>query len=614
MSNILIKLGGSVITDKYGECRVNEDNIERICKLISRFKANNPDSDLIIVHGAGSYAHPIMAKAEETRDLEYGDLIKVRQQMSRLQSIIQKALEKENLSVAPETLPLYLEPRGWKYMVDDWKKLSSMGKIPLLHGNLVLTDDGGEKIVKISGDDLIKQIGFRWKIPMIVIASKHPVCSKDPDKFPDAKPIKDVTPAVFESIHDNLTMPGYRDTTGAMLRKLEVLKELSRAGASAYIVTLKGFENIFSDPEAVLESGEGTRIIMFPELHKFNFSTEGFIYFLEEVLDDNYITEFLKEGGGHGILKKISREFKSSCIEYPKRGGKALRPLILIASYRAVSDKESGNLSHVLPAMAAVEFLHNFSLVHDDLMDDDEFRRGLPALHKIYGEDIAILSGDILLTKVVDAILKLDVEPERKELILNKITRTLTDLSVGQSIDIGFEREWDVSIGDYIAMITGKTARLFETCAEVGAILGNGSESEIKALRDYGLALGVGFQMIDDVLGLIGDPEMTGKPVGSDVQERKKTYPIIYALSKLDDKTKNEIFRTLYIEYADKDVPQEKLDEITELIENTGAIKETKKAAKEYIGEAKDALKVLKESTARKVLEQTADSAYYRLI
>ena len=369
-----------MITDKYGECKVSENNVERVASLISRLKANDPESNLIIVHGAGSYAHPVMAKVEKTRDLEYGDLIKVREQMRELQNIIQKSLEKENLVVAPETLPTHFESRNWKYLVDDWKKLSSVGKIPLLHGNLVLTGDCGEKIVKVSGDDIVKQIGFRWKRPMIVIVSKHPVCNKDPDKFSDAKPIKDVTPAIFESIRANLTKPRYRDTTGAMLRKLEVLKELSRAGASAYIVTLKGFENIFSDAEAVLESGEGTRIIMFPELHKFKFSTEGVIYFLEEVLDDNYITELLKEREGHSILKKISREFRSSCIEYPKRGGKALRPLILIASYRAVLGKESSNISYVLPAMVAVEFLHNFSLVHDDLMDDDEFRRGLPTI------------------------------------------------------------------------------------------------------------------------------------------------------------------------------------------------------------------------------------------
>ncbi|ODS42580.1 MAG: hypothetical protein MSIBF_04515 [Candidatus Altiarchaeales archaeon IMC4] len=322
----------------------------------------------------------------------------------------------------------------------------------------------------------------------------------------------------------------------------------------------------------------------------------------EEILSDI-------ERDDSATIKKISSKFKQACIDYPMRGGKFMRPMIVGYACDAVG----GDIKKSVPAALAVELIHNFSLVHDDIMDNDETRRGMPSLHVIHGVGYAILAGDILMTKIIDAVLKIGTNAENKEKIFHIISRALTDLSVGQALDTGFENENDVNVEEYISMIIGKTARLFEASSELGAVIGGGSEKEVNALRDYGLNLGICFQMVDDCLGLIGDPKVTGKPVGSDINERKKSYPILAALAGINEKRRKEIRKRMYVDYRGKDLPQGVIEEMNAIIKETCAVEKTRDVAKQYMEKARRSLIILPESESKNALLEIAKNAYDRV-
>lgn len=322
----------------------------------------------------------------------------------------------------------------------------------------------------------------------------------------------------------------------------------------------------------------------------------------EEILSDI-------ERDDSATIKKISSKFKEACIDYPMRGGKFMRPMIVGYACDAVG----GDAYKSVPAALAVELIHNFSLVHDDIMDNDETRRGMPSLHMIHGVGHAILAGDILMTKVIDAVLRIDAGSKEKEKIFRIILKAMTDLSVGQALDTGFSRETDVDVEEYISMIIGKTARIFEASAELGAVIGGGSEKEVKALRDYGLNLGICFQMVDDCLGLIGDPKVTGKPVGSDINERKKSYPILTALADINEKRRKEIRKRMYVDYRGEDLPRGVIEEMNAIIKETDAVEKTREAARQYMEKARRSLIILPESESKNALLEIAKKAYDRV-
>ncbi|HHH40675.1 MAG TPA: polyprenyl synthetase family protein, partial [Chloroflexi bacterium] len=213
------------------------------------------------------------------------------------------------------------------------------------------------------------------------------------------------------------------------------------------------------------------------------------------------------------------------------RAGKRLRPVFCLLACEACG----GEWERALPAAAAVELLHNFSLIHDDIEDNDRTRRGRPTLWALWGVPQALNAGDALYALAHLALLRLGgrgVPDGTVVAALGVFTRACLRLTEGQFLDISFETQEEVSPEAYLRMVEGKTAALLAAACELGALVAGAGPDRQGRLRDFGHHLGLAFQIQDDLLGIWGDPEVTGKPVGSDLIRRKKTLPILHGLQR----------------------------------------------------------------------------------
>lgn len=213
------------------------------------------------------------------------------------------------------------------------------------------------------------------------------------------------------------------------------------------------------------------------------------------------------------------------------RAGKRLRPIICLLSCQACR----GAWEEALPAGAAIEFLHNFTLIHDDIEDRDRQRRGRPTVWSLWGEAQGINAGDTLFSVSQLALLRLQGRGAPAGAVVEAVkilNETCVRLTHGQHLDIGFEGRDDVGVGEYLKMIEGKTAALVAASCELGALVAGGSPKARRTLRAFGRHAGLAFQMQDDVLGIWGDPQVTGKPVGADIARRKKTLPVLHGLER----------------------------------------------------------------------------------
>jgi geranylgeranyl diphosphate synthase type I len=211
--------------------------------------------------------------------------------------------------------------------------------------------------------------------------------------------------------------------------------------------------------------------------------------------------------------------------------GKRVRPVLCLLACEACG----GRWERALPAGAAIELMHNFSLIHDDIEDRDETRRGRPTVWALWGEAQGINAGDTLFALAQLALLGLserDVPATVVVAALRLFNRTCLALTGGQYLDIGFEGRDSVSTSEYLAMIEGKTAALISCACEMGALIAGAPDTRGEHLRAFGHHLGMAFQMRDDILGIWGDPAITGKPVGADIVRRKKSLPILHGLER----------------------------------------------------------------------------------
>lgn len=215
----------------------------------------------------------------------------------------------------------------------------------------------------------------------------------------------------------------------------------------------------------------------------------------------------------------------------PEAAGKRLRPQLLCLTALAV-DPET-QVKAIMPAAAAVELVHNFSLVHDDIEDNSPTRRGRPTLWMKWGIPMAINAGDALFVMAGQAILDLDGrrDPEVIVRAAKKFHDTCLMLTRGQYLDMSFEERTDVSLAEYEEMISGKTAALLDACCAIGARLGGADEASLQAWTGFGHALGLAFQVQDDILGIWGDEVTIGKSTASDLLEGKKSLPVLHGLS-----------------------------------------------------------------------------------
>jgi geranylgeranyl diphosphate synthase type I len=206
-------------------------------------------------------------------------------------------------------------------------------------------------------------------------------------------------------------------------------------------------------------------------------------------------------------------------------GGKAVRPTIALLAAEAVGAAASAALSGAV----ATELVHDFSLLHDDVMDGDRERRHRPTVWTLFGLGQAIVVGDALLALAEVHLLE-DPRPEAREAAA-LLTRATAEMIQGQAEDLAFESRPDVSLDECLAMTGRKTGALLACAAAVGGVLGGGDPGSVEALKSYGRHLGLAFQAVDDVLGIWGDPVVTGKPVAGDLRQHKKSIPVVHALS-----------------------------------------------------------------------------------
>jgi geranylgeranyl diphosphate synthase type I len=210
--------------------------------------------------------------------------------------------------------------------------------------------------------------------------------------------------------------------------------------------------------------------------------------------------------------------------------GKLLRPIMTLLAAQIVG----GDVRHALPLAAGIQLLHDFSLIHDDIQDNSDLRRGRQTLWSIWGMAQGINAGDgmfVLAHMAIQRMHDVGVPAERVLDVLRRFDRAILQICEGQHLDMKFEGDCAISQSDYIAMVTRKTAVLVASCGELGALAGGGAEADAQALAEFGLHLGIAFQMQDDILGIWGDPAVTGKPLAADLARRKLSLPVIHALA-----------------------------------------------------------------------------------
>lgn len=304
-------------------------------------------------------------------------------------------------------------------------------------------------------------------------------------------------------------------------------------------------------------------------------------------------------------LSKLEPESLYESSEYLiKAGGKKFRPALTLLSCQAVGGKPE----KALKAAAAIELTHTFSLIHDDIMDNDDTRRGKPAVHKVWGEPLAILAGDSLFAKSFELLSQSaedNIAYERVVDALQVLTNSCINICEGQALDMAFEDTFNVTKDEYMNMIYKKTGDLITASTTIGAIMGGASSNEIQALRIYGKQIGLAFQIQDDYIDLTGD-ESIGKPVGSDLVEGKKTLMVVYALEKANKEDHDRLVELL--EANDESI----IPEAMEILEKYGAINYARSKAYDCVIESKQALSILPDSDAKDALFKLADFVFTR--
>ncbi len=272
-------------------------------------------------------------------------------------------------------------------------------------------------------------------------------------------------------------------------------------------------------------------------------------------------------------VQQIDQELKNlSFGQYPENlydpisyilqlGGKRIRPLLTLLAYSLYHK----NYQKILRPSLAVEIFHNFTLLHDDIMDKAPLRRGKPTVHNRWNESTAILSGDVMLVRVYDLLMEVD------EGIMKKVVKDFNDCAArvceGQQMDMDFETKTHVSEDEYIRMIEYKTAVLIGFSLSFGGILASAEEADIRLLSDFGINLGIGFQLMDDLLDVYADHQKFGKQVGGDIITNKKTFLLLKAMELSGGRELEELNR--WIRMKDFD-PAEKVEAVKEIYRKAG--------------------------------------------
>lgn len=308
------------------------------------------------------------------------------------------------------------------------------------------------------------------------------------------------------------------------------------------------------------------------------------------------LEKFLREGSPE-ILYNAARHL-------PLAGGKRLRPVLAMVSCEAVK----GDIIDVIPLSISLELIHNFTLVHDDIMDKSKLRRGLPSVHIKFGEPTAIIAGDLLFTKAFESMHNTIGDLKAFKNVEYGLIDCIREICEGQQLDMEFEKRKIVTEEEYLEMIRKKTAVFFQYAAEAGALLGGGSNEQVNSLNQYGISLGLGFQIWDDFLDVSSDEEILGKDIGNDIRNGKKTLIACHCLNN----TKGDEKKTLEKIFGNLNASDKEVKEVYTIFKKLGSAEYAKKTAISYCETAKKSLEILPDTEAKQILIAFAEYSISR--
>lgn len=292
-------------------------------------------------------------------------------------------------------------------------------------------------------------------------------------------------------------------------------------------------------------------------------------------------TDSLNDEEGFGVMLRYAMGWVDAEDKpYAHSTGKRLRPYLMMMCYEASGGQ---NLQAILPSASAVEILHNFSLIHDDIQDVSMMRHNRPTVWRVWGKANAINAGDAMFTLAYMALARSQVVLDAPDVLRlwNVFNHTNIELTRGQHLDMRFENQETVTIDHYISMIRGKSAALIAASAQMGALIGGGDSGRAEKFAEFGMNIGIAFQVHDDILGIWGDTSVTGKSVATDIISRKKSLPVLYGLARSED------LRQLYkkSDFGDADVAR-----AVEILNALGARDYTRQEEIKYQRRAMEAL------------------------
>jgi geranylgeranyl diphosphate synthase type I len=292
------------------------------------------------------------------------------------------------------------------------------------------------------------------------------------------------------------------------------------------------------------------------------------------------------------VMRKIARYHfgwaDAEGVDTPGGGGKALRPALTLLSAQAAGADPSA----AVPAAVAVELVHNFSLLHDDVMDNDLERRHRPTAWTVFGVPAAILAGDALLTLAVETARRGSAVSVSGE-VVGCLNEAVQDLIVGQSADVDFERRTDVELAECLDMAAGKTGALMRCASSIGALAVGADRRTVRILAEFGDHLGLAFQLVDDLLGIWGSPEVTGKPALADLRSRKKSVPVVAALNsgtEAAERLAELYFQPHQPDRVDKVDDEAALIAMADLVQRAGGLSWTEDEADRHVKAAEQCL------------------------
>jgi geranylgeranyl diphosphate synthase type II len=269
-------------------------------------------------------------------------------------------------------------------------------------------------------------------------------------------------------------------------------------------------------------------------------------------------------------------------------GGKAMRPILVLMGCELFG----GQASEALPAAFAVELFHNFSLMHDDIMDNSPLRRGQPTVHIKYNPNTAILSGDVMLVYAYQYLSQTHTSPEKLAQIWQIFNRTAIGVCEGQQLDMRFEtlEAQAVAVADYIEMIRLKTAVLLEGSLQMGAVLAGANAAQIQQIGEFGLSMGIAFQLRDDYLDTFGQSAEVGKRIGGDILQNKKTFLALTALQTASESQKQALLQAFAQAPESAEAESQKIKDITLIFKQLGVDNACEKSVDFYTQKALNAL------------------------